>query len=69
LKIAGVCETVRSFSWLELLILQMKRLPDELEILEHNLPFKSVKGHKIGRAIFDVTDDVFSEQKNQVAAA
>jgi hypothetical protein len=41
----------------------MKRLPDELEILEHKLPGKSVKKHKIGRAISEVTDDVFSEQK------
>jgi hypothetical protein len=41
----------------------MKRLPDELEILKHNLPCKSLKRRKIGSAIFEVTDDVFSEQK------
>jgi hypothetical protein len=41
----------------------MKRLPDELEVLEHNLPCKSVKRQRIGRAIFEVTDDVFMEQK------
>lgn len=41
----------------------MKRLPDELENLEHNLPCKSVKRHKIGRTMFEFTDDVFSEQK------
>ena len=63
LKTAGVCETFRSFSWLELLISQLKRLADELELLERNLPCKSVKRHKIRRTIFEVTDDVFSEQK------
>jgi len=41
----------------------MKRLPEELEILKHNLPCKSLKRHKIGRTIFEVTDGVFSEQK------
>jgi hypothetical protein len=48
---------------LKLLILQMKRLADELELLERNLPCKSVKRHKIRRTVFEVTDDVFSEQK------
>jgi type IV pilus biogenesis protein CpaD/CtpE len=43
---------------LELLILQMKRLADELELLERNLPCKSVKRHKIRRTVFEVTDDV-----------
>lgn len=47
-------------SWLGQLILQMKRLPEELE---NNLPCKSLKRHKIGRAVFEVTYDVFSEQK------
>jgi hypothetical protein len=37
-----------------------------LEILKHSLPCKSLKRHKIGRAIFEVTDGVFSEQKIKV---
>jgi hypothetical protein len=41
----------------------MKRLADELEVLEYNLPCKSVKRQRIGRAIFEVTYDVFMEQK------
>lgn len=58
----GVCETFRSFSWLELRIFQINLLPDEVEVVEHNLPCKSVKRNVIGRAIFEVTDDFFSEQ-------
>jgi hypothetical protein len=39
------------------------RVPDKVEIVEHILFCKSLKGNATGRAIFEVINDFFNEQK------
>jgi hypothetical protein len=43
------------------------RVPDKVEIVEHILFCKPLKGIATGRAVFEVINDFFNEQKNQVA--
>jgi hypothetical protein len=39
------------------------RVPDKVEIVEHILFCKSLKGNANGRAVFEVINDFFNEQK------
>jgi hypothetical protein len=39
------------------------RVPDKEEIVEHILFCKSLKGNATGRAVFEVINDFFNEQK------
>jgi hypothetical protein len=41
------------------------RVPDEVEIVKHILFSKSLKGNATGRAVYEVINDIFNQQKTK----